>query len=299
MISVLILTKNEEQDIAGCLSSVSWCDDVHVLDSFSSDDTVDIARAAGARVSQRAFDGYASQRNAGLALPFKHEWVFILDADERAPQCLFPILREAVLAADDRIAGFRLRRRDFYNRRWLKHAQITPYYIRLVRKDKAHYYREVNEVLQIAGEVGELPAYFNHYPFSKGMRHWLKKHNRYSTMEAMRWIEEHDGNIKFSIKKALFSKDFSEKRYHQKGLFYKLPARPLIKWLYIVFFRLAILDGRAGLTYATLQAIYEYFIRLKTKELLRADKRLNGSLWAAQEMEDRRSVPNTLLMERI
>lgn len=87
-------------------------------------------------------------------------------------------------------------------------------------------------------------------------------------MEAQRWLEEHVGNVDFSFSKALFSKDFSERRYHQKGIFYKLPARPLIKFFYMVFGRLAFLDGRAGLTYASLQAIYEYFIVLKTKELM-------------------------------
>ncbi len=267
MISVLILTKNEEQDLPGCLESVAWCDDIHILDSYSVDNTIAIAEKAGAIVSQRTFDGYASQRNAGLALPFKYDWIFILDADEIIPNTLLPILKEAVASADDQISGFRLRRKDFLNETWLKHAQISPYFIRLVRKGKVRYYREINEVLEVEGNVQELPDYFNHYPFSKGMAHWLSKHNQYSTLEAKQWIKEHQENIKFSLKKAIFDKDFSERRYHQKGLFYKLPARPLFKWLYIVFFRMAFLDGKAGLTYATLQSIYEYFIVLKTREL--------------------------------
>ena len=167
--------------------------------------------------------------------------------------------------------GFRIRRRDFLEDTWLKHAQISPFYIRLVRKGKAQYHREINEVLEVDGPVEDINGYFDHYPFSKGYTHWLNKHNLYSTMEAQRWIDEHRGGDKFSLKKALFSKDFSEKRYHQKGLFYKLPGRPVIKWLYMVIFKLAFLDGRAGLTYATLQSIYEYFIVLKTRELLKKD----------------------------
>jgi hypothetical protein len=79
--------------------------------------------------------------------------------------------------------------------------------------------------------------------------------------------------MQFSLKKAFFSKDFSEKRYHQKGLFYKLPLRPLIKWFYMVIIRRSFLDGMAGIKYATLQSIYEYFIVLKTKELLSKQKR--------------------------
>ena len=84
MISVLILTRNEEQDLPGCLDSVAWSDDVHVFDSFSTDRTVEIARERGATVTQREFDTYARQRNAALeTLEFRHEWIFLPDADER------------------------------------------------------------------------------------------------------------------------------------------------------------------------------------------------------------------------
>ncbi len=270
MISVLILTKNEELDLPDCLASVAWSDDVHVFDSFSKDKTVEIAQHYGAKVKQRAFDGYSSQRNAALSgLDFNYDWILILDADERIPENLVPKLRNGIEKATDSINGFRLRRRDFLDTTWLKHAQISPFYIRLVRKGKARYHREINEVLEVDGTVEEIEGYLDHYPFSKGYSHWLQKHNRYSSMEAQRWVEEHTGSIHFSFKKALFATDFNERRYHQKGLFYQLPARPLLKWLYMVIGRRAFLDGRAGLTYATLQAIYEYFIVLKTRELLK------------------------------
>ncbi|SNC77534.1 Glycosyltransferase involved in cell wall bisynthesis [Hymenobacter gelipurpurascens] len=269
MISVLILTKDEEQDLPACLASVAWCDDIHVLDSFSQDQTVDIAQRAGACVTQRIFDNYAAQRNAALLqIPFKHSWILILDADEQIPAFMKAVLEKAVLAAPDDVAAFRLRRRDFMGRTWLKHAQVSPYYIRLLRQGHGSYHREINEVLQIDGTVQELEGYFDHFPFSKGMQHWLARHNQYSLMEAQRWIAENQGIIKFSLVKALLSKDFHERRFHQKGLFYKLPARPLLKWLYIMFWRRGMLDGSAGFTYATLQAIYEYFIVLKSQELL-------------------------------
>jgi hypothetical protein len=161
-----------------------------------------------------------------------------------------------------------MRRKDFLFGKWLKHAQISPFYIRLVKKGNARYHREINEVLEVSGKISDLKNSFDHYPFSKGISHWIDKHNRYSCMEAQRFIQEKSGEFQFSILKAFFSKDFHQRRYHQKGLFYKLPGRPIIKWIYMVFIKRAFLDGFAGVTYATLQSIYEYFILLKTQEIL-------------------------------
>jgi|SRR6218665_63012 len=274
MISVLILTKNEEQDLPFCLESVKWCDDIHVFDSFSTDNTIEIALQAGALVTQRRFDGYASQRNAGLTgLVFKHDWLLILDADERVTDILVNEMRTSVTEAGPGVNGFRIQRKDFLYDRWLKHAQLTPFYIRLVKVGKARYHREINEVIQVDGVVLSLKNHFHHYPFSKGFRYWLEKHNQYSSMEAERWIEEHQKKIEFSWKKAFFSRDLSEKNYHRKGIYYKMPGRPAIKWLYMVIWKRAFLDGRAGLTYATLQSIYEYFIVVKTKELIHKIKK--------------------------
>jgi glycosyltransferase involved in cell wall biosynthesis len=275
MVSVLIITKNEESDLPGCLQSLSWCDDIHLFDSFSDDSTVQIAHRAGATVAQRKFDNYASQRNAALeTINYKYEWLLILDADERVPDTLVNNIYEAVQNARVGVNGYRIRRRDFLWGTWLKYAQISPYYIRLIRPGKARYTREINEVLEVDGVIEQLSGYFDHYPFSKGISHWIAKHNTYSTMEAKRWIEENTGDVKFSVKKAFFSKDFSQRRYHQKGLFYKIPGRPVIKWIYMIVWRRAFLDGKAGLTYAALQSIYEYFIVVKTRELINKEKNI-------------------------
>ena len=268
MISVLILTRNEEADLPQCLQSVAWCDDVHVFDSHSTDATVEIATRAGAKVTQRVFDNFAAQRNAALEqLPFKHRWILILDADERIPRDLAAEMHLFVGEAPDRVAAARLRRRDFLYGTWLKHAQLSPYYVRLVRKSRVRYEREVNEVLKVDGEIVPLHEPFDHYPFSKGMWHWIAKHNVYSTMEAEQFLKVQRGMIQGSVRRALFDRDFNERRVHQKALFYRMPFRPLLRFLYSYFVRMGMLDGRAGLTYALLQGFYEYFIVLKTREL--------------------------------
>ena len=267
-ISVLILTKNEERDLPAALASVAWSDDIHVFDSQSTDATAEIARAAGAHLHIRAFDDYATQRNAALAIPFKYPWVFLLDADERPTPELSAEMQRVVAEAPANTAGFRLRRRDFLFGAWLRHAQISPYYIRLVRPERAKYTRAINEVLEVDGPIAELLHPLDHYPFSKGIAHWIAKHNAYSTMEA-ELIVRQQGLQDPSVRAALGHADFHTRRLHQKALFYRMPGRPLIKWCYMMFVRGAILDGTAGVTYATLQSIYEYMIVLKTRELRR------------------------------
>lgn len=263
-ISVLILTKNEESDLPDCLRSVAWSDDVHVLDSQSTDATIRIAESAGAKVTVRPFDGYASQRNFGLRLPFRHQWVLLLDADERIPAALVDEMGAFIGGAPESVAAARMRRRDIWWGRWLKHAQISPFFVRLARVGRAHYEREINEVLVVDGDIKDLSESFDHYPFSKGLDHWIGKHNVYSRMEADLLVK---GAIpEPSWRVAFFGSDFNERRIHQKAIFYRLPARPFIKFFYMVLVRRAFLDGWPGIRYAFLQAIYEYFIVLKVKE---------------------------------
>jgi len=268
MISVLILTRDEERNLPGCLESVAWSDDVHVYDSYSGDRTVEIARERGARVTQRAFDDYASQRNAALhGVEFAHPWVLVLDADERVPAPLQHEILRFVSAPPDGVAACRIRRRDFLYGTWLRHAQLSAWYIRLVRPIRVRYAREVNEVLKVEGRIADLREAFDHYPFSRGMRHWLDKHNAYSSMEARLALGSRRGAVPYSLRAALLGRDFNDRRYHQKELFYRLPARPLIKFLFLYVLKRGFLDGRAGFTYAMLQAIYEYMIVLKTREI--------------------------------
>ena len=273
MISVLILTKNEQQDLPGCLESVKWCDDIHVFDSYSDDLTLKIAEEAGAKITKRKFDNWSAHQNWGLAnIPFKYNWVLYIDADERVSESL----KEAVFQknlADDLHVAYEIQRRDFaWNGKWLKYAQMSPYYLRLFRPEKMRYERLVNPLSIPDGTVGSLSGFLDHYPFSKGFKFWIQRHLGYADMEAATRFLDIGNGISFSIRKAFFSKDFTEKRYHQKGIFYSLPGRPLIKWFYMMFIKRAFRDGTAGVTYATLQSIYEYFIVLKTKELILVKK---------------------------
>lgn len=267
MISILVLTKNEQQDLPDCLRSVSWSDDIHVYDSHSTDCTVDIALSFGAQVTRRPFDNWAAHQNWGLRnIDFKYPWVFYIDADERMTPELVVAVQEAVSKPGEHVA-FRVQRRDFFMGRWLKHVQTSPFYLRLFRPVKMRYERLVNPVSIADGPIADVPGFLDHFPFSKGMDHWIARHNNYSRLEAEQIVQNRRAGGKFSVKSAFTAREFHERRYHQKELFYKLPMRPVVKFLLLYLGRRGFLDGRAGLTYAALQAIYEYFIVLKTREL--------------------------------
>ena len=272
MISVLILTRDEQANLPACLASVAFSDDIHVLDSFSVDNTPTIAREHNAQVTQRKFDDWSTHQNWAVKnIPFKHQWVLYLDADERVT----PELRDALLQAaanPTSNVAFRVRRRDFFQGTWLKHVQASPFYIRLFRPEHIRYERLVNPVTIVDGPTGQLPGFLDHFPFSKGVTNWLERHNSYSTFEARQIIENRRGQAPFSIAAAFREPDFNRRRYHQKELFYRLPARPIAKFLLLYFIRGGILDGHAGLTYSILQSIYEYMIVLKTRELESAKK---------------------------
>jgi glycosyltransferase involved in cell wall biosynthesis len=277
VISVLILTKNEEQDLPACLESVRWSDDVHVFDSYSTDGTLEIARGSGAQIVQRHFDNWSSHQNWALAnIRFRHPWVLYIDADERVTPELASSIEQATRNPGDMVA-FRLRRRDFWRERWLKHVQATSYYVRLFRPEKMRYERLVNPISLPDGPVGELDGYLDHYPFSKGLTHWLNRHNSYSTLEAEQIVTNCTVNQRFSLSKAFFGKDPTQRRFHQKELFYRMPARPFVKFLLLYVGKRGFLDGSEGFRYAMLQSFYEYMIVLKTKELIGKQSALAGA----------------------
>ena len=274
MISILILTRNEQVDLPACLNSVIWSDDIHVLDSFSTDDTLAVAQAHGAHVHQRIFDNWATHQNWALRnLPFKHPWVFYLDADERVTPDLRLSLERAVAHPESNVA-YRVQRRDFLNATWLRHVQTSPFYMRLFQPASIRYERLVNPISVADGPVGQLSGYLDHFPFSKGVGHWISRHNDYSSLEARQILANRQshaasGAAPFSLRAAFTERDFNRRRFHQKELFYRLPGRPILKFALLYLGKRGFLDGSAGFTYAVLQAIYEYFIVLKTREIER------------------------------
>lgn len=277
-ISIFIQTLNEEQNLPGLLESVSWADDIVVLDSLSTDRTREISEAAGARWFERAYDGRGNHQNWAMEnIEFKHRWVFYLDADER----MTPELRaEIEKIASEWESGQRSRenndpvayyggRKNIYKGRWLKHAMPPGNIMRFFQPPLIRFARDANPVPIVDGKIGYLKEHFIHYNFSKGIREWIERHNRYSTYEAnetMKALEENPVRIG-----NLFSSDRNTRRLELKNISFRMPCRPLLKFVFMYVIGRGFLDGRAGWTYCRLQAMYEYMIVLKVRELKRPD----------------------------
>ncbi|NGZ94711.1 MAG: glycosyltransferase family 2 protein [Nitrospira sp. WS110] len=266
-LSILILTLNEECNLADCINSVKSSDDIVVLDSFSSDRTVKIAEEMGARVVQRRFDNYSAQRKAGLnEVPYKYPWVLMVDADERVTPELWSEMRSVTERADQTVSLFHMRRKDYWFGQWLRRSSGYPtWFGRLVRVGHVTVEREINEQYVAHGESRFLKEHLVHYPFNKKVAYWLERHNRYSSMEAAGLVMERREKIAVS---GIWSANPIARRKTMKQIAYRLPGRPFWVFMYLCVVRGGFLDGRAGLRYCILRAIYEYMIDLKVKERL-------------------------------
>ena len=269
MISVVILTLNEADNLPRCLASVAWTDDVVVLDSGSTDATVEVAQAHGARVLTRAFGSFAGQRNYAMEQAgFRHPWVLHLDADEVVTPALREELQAVAGTAGTPFPVYRVASKIIFMGRWLKHAGMYPaYQVRFGRSealrfiDHGHGQREV----QPPDQVGTLRHPLEHYNFSKGVNDWFARHLRYAEREAGLMLAERGQPLR---PRQLFNSDATVRRRALKHLAARLPLRPWLRFFYTGILRGGFLDGIAGLRYARMLAIYQQFIDINLDELL-------------------------------
>jgi glycosyltransferase involved in cell wall biosynthesis len=268
MISILILTLNEEANLPDCLETVKWSDDVVVFDSYSTDRTVEIAKSVGARVVQRKFDNWAAHQNwANESIPFKHEWVFYLDADERMTEELKNEIQVITKSPGEKRVAFYCGRRNYFMGRWIKHAYPPSLLMRFFRPQKVRFERLVNPTPVIDGPHGYLREMFMHYNFSKGLSEWFDKHNKYSQFEAVEGLKVLQRQDSPYI--GLLSGDPAVRRKALKSLSFALPCRPLLRFVYLYVLSFGFMDGIPGYHYCRLIAIYEYMIVIKMRELRR------------------------------
>lgn len=267
-VSALILTFNEERNIAACLQSLDGIEDVVVVDSGSTDATCAIARQHGARILERPFDDFARQRNFGLEHgKFREEWVLHLDADEVAtPEFLRAL---DALQPDKGIDGYRVPSKTMLRGQWLRRSGMYPtYQVRLGRRDAMRFVQVGHgqrEDLPPA-RVGTFDVPYLHYNFSHGLPQWLRKHVAYAEAEAHQLFEDRARPLAL---RDIMSGDMTGRRRALKRMINRMPVilRPPLRFVHSYLLRRGFLDGTAGLQYAVMLTCYEAMIAAQVLDL--------------------------------
>jgi glycosyltransferase involved in cell wall biosynthesis len=260
MFSVVILTRNEERNIASCIQSLDWCDDIHIIDSGSSDHTVAIAKQQGAKIHINRFTSFANQRNWALEhCDLKYEWILHIDADERSTRNFHKAMLQAVKEANSNIAGFYCCRKLMLNNQWLRYSSRFPQWqFRISRRSRACFidYGDAQKDSQFSDDqLGFIHEPFIHLSFSKGWLHWFDKQNKYAALKAQ---ERLNTPVK---KKHLISLNRQKRDHAFKVFLSRFSIWPGLRFFYTYFIRLGFLDGKLGLLYCLEKSHQEFMIQ--------------------------------------
>jgi glycosyltransferase involved in cell wall biosynthesis len=263
-VSVIVPVKNEAENLRRCLPALAWADEVFVVDSQSSDATARVAAEHGATVVQFHFGGtFPKKKNWALEnLPFRNEWVLIVDADEVVVPELADEIQTRIGTGE--ADGYYLNMKYFFLGRRIKHCGYAEAWnLRLFKHRLGRYEKmpvaagtntgdnEAHEHVELQGKALRLAHELDHHAYPS-VAVWVEKHNRYAIWEAAMYERFLSEPIPSTIGRG---KQF--KRLLKK-IYLRLPMRPLVRFAYAYGFRLGFLDGRPGLVFCGLLAFYDF-----------------------------------------
>lgn len=240
-LTAIVLTKNEEENIPKVIDSLYFAEEILVLDDGSADDTVELAKKAGAKVIERKMsNGFASQRNFAQSQA-SFDWVLFIDADEEPSKELAQELYGVL--ANPQYGAYYIPRRDIWWGKKLQHGEVRSVYakgiVRLVRKNAGRWEGMVHETFQANGPIGRLKGHINHYPHPD-LKDFLRTVNFYSSLRAQELY-----------------------RSGKKAQIFSIVFLPFAKFIYTYFIRAGFLDGSAGFTYSFLMSFHSFLVRAK------------------------------------
>lgn len=266
-LTTIILTKNEENNIEKCIRSLDGlAERIIVVDSFSDDNTKDLALSLNADVYENKFISHSNQFNWALKnCNITSEWIFRIDADEEMTAELVEEFKEKIPQITEGINGVFLRRRRYFMGRWIKHGDVYPEKVmRLFRTGTAESEdRTMDEHIVLKfGDAIEFESDFEDKD-TKDLTFWINKHNWYSNKESAEFIKiyiEQSSNNELHGK--ILGNQCERRRWLKNKIYYKIPlfVRPIFYFIYRYFFKLGFLDGKEGLIYHVLQAFWYRFL---------------------------------------
>jgi len=273
MISIILLTYQDEIQVENCLRSIAdLSDDIIVVDSFSTDRTLEICHQYGTRIYQNSFVNQAVQFNWALDnIPLKYEWILRLDSDEVMPHRLKDELRTR-LNQDEGFSAYYLNRRMYWMGRWLRHGRMYPHFIvRLFRRGKARYEEKTEEHLIVNGLIGYMKADFLEDNKKNNLDYFTEKHLVTAGGELKEIIEADAVSIRMdaSIEPKFFGAKVHRTRWLKEKIYSRTPLfiRPFLYFFYRYFFCLGFMDGVPGLIFHVLQGFwYRFYIDSKVYE---------------------------------
>lgn len=264
MISVIILTYNEEFNLPACLDSLSGLNaKIIVVDSYSTDKTIKIATERCCEIVSHPFENYAIQRNWSFEnLNIQMPWILCLDADERLTPSLVEEINQITQQALSSVVGYMLRKRTVFMGRWIKHGgQYPSYHLRLFKTGRGRCEsREYDQHFIVDGEIGKLQHDYIDV-IGSDLSTWTTRHVRWSEME-VKALSQKEISIIEQVKPSLFGNPIERKRFLRKRLYQRAPLflRAFLFWFYVYILRRGFLDGKQGLIFHTLRCFWFRFL---------------------------------------
>lgn len=257
-VSVVVLTFNESKNMEPLLDNLlQYFDDIHVLDSASTDDTVQITQRRGVSTYEHKFEGFGKQRNWAIDnIPNRNKWVLHLDADERVTDEFVAELQSLANDEND-VAGYFVPHKLMLGNTWLKRSGGYPVYqVRFFHSDRLRFENHGHGQREVpSGRLAYMKNPYLHYAFSHGLDPWLKKHVGYAIAEAHQTLA--DNSTFFQQMATCFASEPVKRRRAMKSLSMRLPFRSIFRIAHILLLKRGILDGKAGISYAMMLAAYE------------------------------------------
>jgi len=280
-ITVIVAVRNEARNLPRCLESLRDVGEIYVIDSQSTDGTIEIAQSYGANIAQFHYQGgWPKKRQWAMdSLPIAYDWIFLVDADECMTDQLAEEIRDAI--ANPVYDGYYIALRMFFLGRELRHSGASFYKLSLFRKGKGRFEcrlleqdqsmadMEIHEHIVVRGDVdvppktAKLKEPLLHHNV-ESLSHYIRKHDEYSNWEARVWLEGEAGST--DLPPALIGSQAQRRRWLRKT-FFTIPGSPILFFLYKYLFRLGFLDGIPGLIYCGMQGIQFFNIKAKIYEL--------------------------------